>query len=628
MLQERKHGSENGLVMPAGIGLPDRMCGCRFPFLIGCIFWQLFSVSLSHANPPPHPSLLTAKIPMRDGVTLVASVYLPGRDATRSQKRIPVILTLTPYLRQTWEPWASYFASHGYAFASVDVRGRGDSEGKFQPYVNEARDGYDAVEWLARQSFCDGQVGMWGGSYGGYNQWAVAKALPPHLKTIVPAAAAHPGVDVPFYNNIGQPYILQWLASVSGDPVWERRSADQAFWRGKFLEAYRQHVPFEKLDTFIGMPSPAFQRFLRHPLRDRYYDRLVPTSQQYRKIQIPILTITGQYDDEAFGALTYYREHLAHATPEAAAGHYLLIGPWDHPGTRTPTAEVSGVKCGAAALLDLKDLHLRWYDWTMKNGPKPRFLRDRFAYYLFAPGNSGASGQWHYARSLDAFDSQATTLYLDAKPGDDHDISHPGTLSRIGPHQGSDRFTYDPMDTRRGQLLDAAANKEGELLDRRYAESIDQDGLIYETPPLAQETDLIGCPSLHLWLSLDAPDADLEAYLYEIQPDGTNIRLWTHTCRLRYRESLREPEPVTPGAIVACDLAPGLPVARRLMRGSRLRLVISCPNTIWAERNDALARLGVSEQISGAHAAHIQIYHDGTRLSSLQLSLWRQTRRK
>ena len=117
----------------------------------------------------------------------------------------------------TWEPWATYFASHGYGFASIDVRGRGDSGGDFEPYVNEATDGHDAVEWLARQPFCDGHVGMWGGSYGGFNQWAVAREFPPHLKTIVPVAAAHPGVDVPFYNNIGQPYLIQWLASVSGD---------------------------------------------------------------------------------------------------------------------------------------------------------------------------------------------------------------------------------------------------------------------------------------------------------------------------------------------------------------------------------------------------------------------------
>lgn len=617
-------GRENPLVTLGLIRLAEWMSGGRLTFPVGYFFLQLLAVPLAHAAPPvadkpTHSSPVTARITMRDGATLMASLYLPARDATGSATRTPVILTLTPYFRHTWEPWGSYFASHGYAFASVDVRGRGDSTGHFEPYVNEARDGYDVVEWLARQPFCDGQVGMWGGSYGGYNQWAMAKEFPPHLKTIVPAAAAHPGVDVPFYNNIGQPYILQWLASVSGDPVWERRSEDQEFWRRKFLEAYRQHVPFKRLDAFVGTPSPTFQRFLQHPLRDSYYDSLVPTSKQYRKIQIPILTITGQYDDEAFGALTYYRDHVAHATPEAAAKHYLVIGPWDHPGTRMPTDEVGGVKFGAAALLDLKDLHLRWYNWTMKNGPRPRFFRDRFAYYLLAPGNSGASGQWRYGGSPDAFDRHATTYYLDAKAGEGNGLSHPGTLTCIRPHEGSDHFTYDPNDTHRGEVLDAAENKEGELLDQRYAKSIGQDGLIYETAPFARETDLVGCPSLHLWLSLDTPDADLEAYLYEIQPDGTNIRLWTHTCRLRYRHSLRKARFVQPGAIVACALAPGLPVARCLMKGSRLRLMISSPNTIWAEGNPTLP--APSEREFHTRITRVQLFHAGMKLSSLQLPL-------
>ena len=560
------------------------------------------------------------QIPMRDGVKLRASIYLPMLRGEGYANRTPVIVTLTPYLRRTWKPWASYFASHGYAFAAIDVRGCGDSEGRFEPYVNEAHDGYDAVEWLATQPFCDGHVGMWGGSYGGFNQWAVAREFPPHLSTIVPVAAAHPGVDVPFYNNIGQPYVIQWLTSISENSHPKKHADDPPYWKAKFLAAYRQHIAFKSLDRFVGEMLPSFQRFLQHPLRDDYYDRLTPTADQYRRVSIPILTITGQYDDEAYGALTYYRDHLAHASAQAAAKHYLVIGPWDHSGTRTPTDQVGGVKFGSAALVDLKDLHRQWYDWTMKDGPQPAFLKKCVTYYLLGPGNKGA-GEWRYAESLAPSAAETKTLYLDSKGGGADGVSHCERLTEVRPEKGSDRFTYDPMNTRRGESIDGVDSDKGELIDPRYALSISTDGLVYETEPFQEESELIGCPSLRLWLSLDTPDTDLEACLYESQPDGTSIRLWTHTCRLRYRESLRQAKLVKAGEIVACDLAPGVFVARTLMKGSRLRLVISCPNTIWAEKNYNSGAVVAEETTKDARVAHIQVHHEAGRSSELRIPL-------
>src|SRR5438094_4323099 len=134
------------------------------------------------------------KIPMRDKVELNATLYLP-KSASAAFSRTPVIFTLTPYISDNYHARGAYFGSHGYAFALVDVRGRGNSGGEFEPFANEPRDGYDVVEWLAKQPFCDGKVAMWGGSYAGFDQWATAKEFPPHLATIVPAAAAHPGLD-------------------------------------------------------------------------------------------------------------------------------------------------------------------------------------------------------------------------------------------------------------------------------------------------------------------------------------------------------------------------------------------------------------------------------------------------
>ena len=184
----------------------------------------------SPAQPPADYDLRWGvKIPMRDKVELNATLYLP-KTPDGSPPKMPVIFTLTPYISDTYHARAAYFASHGYVFALVDVRGRGNSGGEFEPFANEPRDGHDVVEWLAKQPFCDGKVAMWGGSYAGFDQWATAKEFPPHLATIVPAAAAHPGLDYPSYNNIGMTYDVQWFTLTSG-----RHPAGQSFRRSKIL---------------------------------------------------------------------------------------------------------------------------------------------------------------------------------------------------------------------------------------------------------------------------------------------------------------------------------------------------------------------------------------------------------
>ncbi len=144
---------------------------------------------------------------------------------------------------------------------------------------------------------------------------------------------------------------------------------------------------------------------------------------------------------------------------------------------------------------------------------------------------------------------------------------------------------------------------------------------MYHTEPLPKETPLIGCPAVTLWVSIDTPDVDLSANLYEIQPDGTSIALWSDIRRLRYRESLREQKLVKPGEIVRCDFNPGLFVARRLMKGSRLRLVISSPNSIHLEKNYCSGGVVAEETAKDAHTCHVQVYHDSTHPSTIQLPL-------
>jgi putative CocE/NonD family hydrolase len=578
----------------------------------------------SEASPPPatdYDIRWGVKIPMRDKVELNATLYLP-KPPDGSVPKTPVVFTLTPYISDTYHPRASYFASHGYVFALVDVRGRGNSGGEFEPFAQEPHDGHDVVEWLGQQPFCDGKVAMWGGSYAGFDQWATAKELPPHLATIVPAAAAHPPLDYPSLQNVGEMYDMQWFTLTSGRAAQNNLFGDSKFWRTKYLDAYKKHIAFKAFDSFIGSPSVSFQRILKHPTADAYYDAMIPTVDQFKKLTLPILTITGQYDGDELGAMTFYRDHVANASPETRAKHFLIIGPWDHAGTRTPTDESAGVKFGPGAIVDLNDLHRQWYDWTMKNGAKPSFLKNQVAYYLLAPGNSGANGEWKYADSYANLIANPKTFYFDSKNGDANGVFRSGRLVEAKPTNGADKFVYDPLDTRRGEEVEGIeSNEKTAALDQKLPLSIGNDGLVYHTDPLPKETPLIGCPTVSAWVSIDTPDVDLETDLYEIQPDGTSISIWSDIRRLRYRDSLREAKLVKAGEIVKCDFNPGLFVARTLIKGSRLRLVVTAVNSIFWQKNYCSGDVVADETGKDARTCHIQIYHDAEHASAIDLPL-------
>ena len=211
---------------------------------------------------------------------------------------------------------------------------------------------------LFRSPWCNGSVTMWGGSYGGFDQWMTLKQFPPELKTIVPVASAHAGIDFPFFKNILYSYEMQWLTLVSGVTPNANLFGEASFWIEKFRQLYLSQRPFRQLDQVVGNPSPSFQTFLQHPMVDDYWKQMWLTPQEYHQINIPILTITGHYDGDQPGALHYYRQHMLHGNPEACAKHYLVIGPWDHAGTRTPNREFGGLKLGEASLVEIGRAHV------------------------------------------------------------------------------------------------------------------------------------------------------------------------------------------------------------------------------------------------------------------------------
>ena len=571
--------------------------------------WLPASAGSAQEPPPPGSNVdmqWGVKIPMRDGIALNATVYRPRGP----QDPLPAVFTLTPYIGDSYLDRALYFAGHGYVFALVDVRGRGNSGGVFEPFTNEGRDGHDVVEWLARQPWCSGRVAMWGGSYAGFDQWSTLKESPPHLSTIVPAAAAHPGLDFPFQYNIFAPYDMQWLSFTSGVTGNGNLFAAAAFWWSKARAYYSAHPAFQDYDRLVGNPSAIFQKWVQHPTPDAYYDAMVPSPEQYARIAAPILTITGDYDDDQPGALLYYRRHMQYGAPEARQNHYLIVGPWDHAGTRTPKAEVGGLKFGPASLLDLNALHAEWYAWAMKGGTRPAFLKKRVAYYVV-----GADA-WKYADTLEGIANERRILYLASRDGAS-DVFHSGSLAPGGGATGADRWTSDPLDTRPGE--NEPVDDPAPLLSQRTVLNLYGNGAVYHTEPFPESAEVTGSPTLTLWLAMDVPDTDLEALLYEVLPNGESILLCGAAMRARYRESLRQEKLVPPGKAEKYVFDNFNFFSRQVAKGSRLRLLVHCLNTIGTEKNYNSGGVVAAETGKDARTAHITLLHDAEHRSALEL---------
>jgi putative CocE/NonD family hydrolase len=343
---------------------------------------------------------------------------------------------------------------------------------------------------------------------------------------------------------------------------------------------------------------------------------MVPTPEDYKRIKLPILTITGHYDDNQRGAMTYYRRHMQYGTSEAKAQHYLIIGPWDHAGTRTPKKEVGGLTFGEASVLDLNNLHKEWYDWTMKNGKKPEFLKKRVAYYV--PG----AEVWRYADSLEVIGNETRRLYLNSRDGRANDVFQSGTLNTQEPgHEPPDKYIYDPLDTRPAALEHKPAPNY--LTDRTGVLNLFGNGLVYHSEPLGEDTEITGYVKFVAWIAIDVPDTDFAMEVNEIKLDGTSVLLTNDIQRARYRDSLTEEKLVKPGEINRYEFSGFTLFSRRVANGSRLRLVLVCPNSIGLEKNYNSGGVVAAESGKDARTAHITLYHDAEHASFLELPIVR-----
>lgn len=548
-------------------------------------------------------------VPMRDGVALNATTYVPANLAAPTF----CVFTLTPYVSDTYHERGMYFARHGVPFVLVDSRGRGNSGGRFDPFRQEAHDGADVVEWLAMQPYCNGKVSMWGGSYAGYDQWMTATQQPVHLSTIVPVASPFIGTDFPRSGFIFDSYDLQWLTYTSGSALQIKMFSDGEFWLEKFARFFESGAPFRELDRAIGNPSPIFQEWLRHPGEDAFWKNYNPTDAQYASMRLPVLTITGIYDGDQRGALTHYRRHLRAAG--AGADHYLVIGPWDHAGTRTPSAEFEGLQFGPESLVDLPKLHLDWYRYVMGGGPRPEFLRKRVAYYV-----CGAE-EWKYAESLEAVTARREELYLSSSNGEAAEVFRSGHLGALVSRGTPDRIIHDPGDLSFARV-EAVAGPGG-FVDQRGVMARGGRMFIYHSAPFAADTEVSGFFGLDAWIGIDRPDADLQVDISEIRADGSSIFLTGTRLRARYRAGGDRAVLIKSPAPLLYKFGDFTFVSRRMAAGSRLRLSIGPVHSIFSERNMSTGGDVADETLQDARPVALTLYHDRAHASVLRIPIGR-----
>lgn len=330
-------------------------------------------------------------------------------------KPAATILINTIYSDKSDINLAKEYASNGYACVILNTRGKYLSTNKIEPFEHESEDIYQAIDWITKQNWSNGKVGMIGGSYLGFSQWAAVKNLHPALKTIIPQAPVGIGaMDFPMNNNIFSSYILRWITYVTSSKLTDYDVFDEAKWNPIYKKWYETGKSFRELDSIKGNKNEIFQRWLNHSSQDEYWEKMVPQKKEYSKINIPVLTMTGYYDSDQLGALYYLRQHYKY---NKNADHYLIIGPYDHSGAQgsiEPT--LRGYTIDDVAKIDLDKISIEWFDYILKGKQNPSFLKGKINYQPMG------TNQWKNTNSIDDFDKNKFKLFL-GSIGNDHNLN-------------------------------------------------------------------------------------------------------------------------------------------------------------------------------------------------------------
>jgi len=548
-------------------------------------------------------------VTMRDGVKLYVDLYLPAAPG-----RYPTIVWRTPYgvQRDGSHEALIRFAMNGYAVVAQDVRGRYESEGIWEPFRNEGKDGFDTIEWAAVQPFSNGKVATEGGSYNGHNQWQAATLNPPHLVAAFPALAS-----TNIYANwltMGGAFRLSFNYGWGVVRMPNRIMLPQ-YWH---TEAYApeelkyenilMHLPLKDGDLMsAGTAVQHYRDWIKHESYDDYW-KSISDEEHFDKITVPVHTSGGWFDIFLGGTINgYVGMKNKGATPEARAGARMIIGPWGH----GPTQSFGGIDFTPAANVNQFETELRFFDYHLKgikNG-----LEAEAPVKLFYMGVN----KWRSEKDWPIPGTQYKELYLTSK-GAANSVRGDGELSFKKPAaSGVDTYRYDPQNpvpTTGGNNCcgtpTLAGPRDQRQLERR------EDIVVYTSEFLQNALTIAGPVNVKLFASTDGPDTDWMIKLVDVYPDDTAMPVSEGILRAKFREGLDKIRLLTPNQVVEYTIE--LTATANVFKpGHRIRVDITSSNFPQFDRNPNTGEaLGNSATI---RVAQQSIHHGGSRLSHILL---------
>lgn len=480
----------------------------------------------------------SVSIPTRCGIDISAIIV---RKKTNTQP-LPVVLFYTTYYQgKTDDYFAKLSADKDYIGIVAYARGIRTNLKEYAPYEHEGTDVYDIIDWISKQTWCNGSVGMFGGSYTGYSQWATVKNIHPALKTIVPQVAVMPGFDMPMENNVPFGNILGW----ANDNIYKNKPYD----RDLVFNWYNNGFPFKSLDSLGNQPNPIFQKWLQHPDYDSYWKSMVPTPEEYSKINIPILSTTGYYDGSQIGAIQYFK---LHNKCNKNANHYFVIGPYDHWGGQSkPQKNLMGYEIDPVANISMRELAFQWLDYILKDKPKPELLKDKVNYQVMG------TNEWRHAPSLEAINNDTLTFYLDNN-----------TLVNQKPKKKE--YELQSVDFKE------RTNQNNYYTPEIIFDTLDaSNGLIFKTLPFESDFDINGSFTGNLFATINKKDIDISMALYELMPDGKYFFLTRYVGRASYAKDNSKRQLLKPNKMESIPFDNTRFIGKKISKGSRLVILLN-----------------------------------------------------
>jgi putative CocE/NonD family hydrolase len=491
-------------------------------------------------------------------------------------EKLPAIFQFTIYARRTDSLKIQEAADRGYVGVFAYTRGKWNSPGEPLAYETDGRDAYDVIDWISKQPWSDGRVGMYGGSYNGFTQWAATKKLHPALKTIVPSAAVAPGLDVPMTNNVQMSFVFSWTYYTSNNKFLDEKDYNSPQWNQLYWKWYNAGLAYHTLDSLTGRGvNHMFKHWVAHPTYDQYWQDMIPYKKEFADINIPVLTTTGYYDGGQIGGMYYYREHLKY---NHNANHYVIIGPYGHFGSQGhPDPVFNGYRIDDAARVNIHEIIYQWFDYIFKNKPKPAFLKDKFNFEIMG------ANEWRHVPSLKQMSNDTLKFYLDnsrlnpVKPLNKAFVSQTVNFARrdsISSYYFLNQLIYDTLNT--------------------------GSSIVFKSDPLAKPLTISGAFSGVLKTIINKKDMDYHVAMFEEMPDGKYFYLTYFMGRASYAGNPEKRHLLKPGQMENIPFTNSYITSKQFSKGSRIVVLLNINKSPFEQINYGTGKNVSDENINDA----------------------------